>query len=159
MKLREEQRDLFEVNKGLSGAEPYCYAHCISADFGMFGGIVVEFNKRWNMKNRLLNKYGSQVNNFMRIGSAVFPEEVTEYDHTTTVFNLVTKPIVSSRPTYWDLETSLVLMKEYMITSNLHKLAIPKLGCGIDGLSWDTVKDLIAVTFEKTDIEILVCFL
>ena len=45
MIYKEEVRDLFSVS------EDYYLAHCISADFGMGKGIVVEFNKRFDIKN------------------------------------------------------------------------------------------------------------
>jgi hypothetical protein len=51
MIYKEEVRDLFSV------PEEYYLAHCISADFGMGKGIVVEFNKRFNMKQVLQTKY------------------------------------------------------------------------------------------------------
>lgn len=155
MKYREEHRDLFEVNT--EGQEPYCLAHCISADFGMFGGIVTEFNRRWDMKNVLLQKYGDQQKNFKAYGAAVFPEEVHHNGVKTTVYNLVTKPTVAHRPTYKDLTRSLELMKSHMVALGYNKLAIPTIGCGIDGLDWNTVKDIILDVFEDTDIEILVC--
>lgn len=44
MIYKEEVKDLFTVT------EDYYLAHCISADFGMGKGIVVEFNKRFDMK-------------------------------------------------------------------------------------------------------------
>ena len=47
MTYREEIRDLFAV------PEDYYLAHCISADFGMGRGIVVEFNKRFDMKKKI----------------------------------------------------------------------------------------------------------
>lgn len=56
MIYREEVRDLFSV------PEDYYLAHCISADFGMGKGIVVEFNKRFNMKRILQSKYPDYVN-------------------------------------------------------------------------------------------------
>lgn len=156
MIFKEEHRDLFSVNTETTEV-PYCLAHCISADFGMFGGIVVEFNRRWDMKNRLLQKYGSQVEQFRMAEAAVFPEEVHHNGVLTTVFNLVTKPTVADRPTYRSLKAAISLMREYMVSLNLTKLAIPLLGCGIDGLEWDKVKDIIQTEFEDTNIEILVC--
>lgn len=156
MKFIEEQRDLFEVNTKLS-VEPYCLAHCISSEFGMFGGIVVEFNKRWDMKNVLLNKYGDQQSNFKLHGAAVFPEEVIHNGVKTVVYNLVTKLTVAHRPTYKSLEKSLILMREHMVTSGFKRLAIPTIGCGIDGLEWSLVKEFIIQVFKDTDIEILVC--
>lgn len=50
MIFKEEKRDLFTV------PDDYYLAHCISADFGMGKGIVVEFNKRFNMKQILQSK-------------------------------------------------------------------------------------------------------
>ena len=51
MNYREEVRDLFSV------PEEYFLAHCISADFAMGKGIVLEFNKRFDMKRQLRQKY------------------------------------------------------------------------------------------------------
>ena len=51
MEFREEKRDLFSV------PEDYYLAHCISADFAMGKGIVVEFNRRCEMKNKLKAHY------------------------------------------------------------------------------------------------------
>ena len=51
MIYKEEARDLFSV------PDDYALAHCISADFGMGKGIVLEFNKRFDMKRKLRNLY------------------------------------------------------------------------------------------------------
>ena len=158
MKFTEEYRDLFEVNANIDlNEEPYCLAHCVSADFGMFGGIAVEFNKYWDMKNSLLKNHGDQQENFKNYGALIFPEFVLDYKHPIFVYNLVTKPTVAHKPTYKDLNKALRLMRTHMVALECHKLAIPTLGCGIDGLNWDTVKDLIQEVFEDTNIEILVC--
>ena len=37
------------------------------------------------------------------------------------------------------------------------KLAMPKIGCGLDRLDWDEVYDIICEVFEDTDVEILIC--
>ena len=154
MKYREEHRDLFGVNDFESG-EPYCLAHCISADFGMFGGIVVEFNKRWDMKNKLIQDYGDQQFRFHQ--GIVLSEPVYDNDVPTMVFNLITKITVADRPTYKSLHTTLVTLKSNMKNMRLHKLAIPKIGCGIDGLDWEIVSKDIQEVFKDTDIDILVC--
>lgn len=36
------------------------------------------------------------------------------------------------------------------------KLAIPRIGCGLDGLIWDKVKAQITEVFEKESVEIVV---
>ncbi len=47
MIYKEEKCDLFSVS------EDYYLAHCIGADFGMGKRIVVEFNKKFDMKKKL----------------------------------------------------------------------------------------------------------
>lgn len=157
MNYREEQRDLFEVNAEVD--TPYCLAHCISSDFAMSGGIVLGFNERWNMKGRLIEKYEDQQHDFHKNGVLVFPEEVLDHGHVTTVYNLVTKPTVFSRPTYLNLNKTLELMRNHMQEQGFTKLAIPLIGCGIDGLEWKTVSNLIKQVFQETNVEILVCYL
>lgn len=59
------------VNENLfSVSEDYYLAHCISADFGMGKGIVVEFNKKFDMKRKLQRKYPDYLNQYthLRIG-------------------------------------------------------------------------------------------
>ena len=163
MKYREEHRDLFTVNEDSGKVEkepdcfPYCYAQCISADLGMFGGIVTEFNKRWDMKNKLIQDYGDQQFHFRFHQGIVLSEKVYDNGVPTMVFNLITKMTVADRPTYKSLHSTLVILKNNMTNMKLHKLAIPKIGCGIDGLDWKIVSKDIQEVFKDTDVEILVC--
>ena len=75
MKYREENKDLFTV------PEDYYLAHCISADFGMGKGIVVEFNKRFDMKRKLQTKYPDYLNQYThkRIGGDCLLEGKSYY--------------------------------------------------------------------------------
>lgn len=163
MIYREETRDLFTVNE--EAVKPYCLAHCISADFAMAGGIALGFNERFNMKNRLIKQYADKTRNFKtrdfkRMGPVVIPKKCfTEKEpyEPFLVYNLVTKCYVWDRPTYDALRTTLVDMKNHMQDSGLTRLAIPRIGCGIDGLDWDIVKVMIQEVFQNTPIEVLVC--
>ena len=53
--INEVKKDLFSVS------EEYYLAHCISADFGMGKGIVVEFNKRFDMKIFISGFFGNAI--------------------------------------------------------------------------------------------------
>lgn len=145
MIFKEEKRDLFTV--------PFDYylAHCISADFGMGKGIVVEFNKRFNMKQILQSKYPDYLNQWIQdkmIGDCI---------REGRVFNLITKERYYNKPTYRSLTTALIRLKELCVNGRITKLAIPVIGCGLDRLEWNKVKDLIDDLFRGMDIEILVC--
>lgn len=48
-------------------------------------------------------------------------------------------------------------MKELCKKNGISKLAMPKIGCGLDKLNWEDVKQQIMRCFQDTDIEILVC--
>lgn len=37
------------------------------------------------------------------------------------------------------------------------KLAMPRIGCGLDRLQWVKVKEIIEEVFANTNVEILVC--
>lgn len=60
---------------------------------------------------------------------------------------------------YDTLYETLVDMRNQCEKMNIEKLAMPLIGCGLDRLQWDKVRDIIEDVFENTDIEILVCSL
>ena len=151
MKYQEKHIDLFTVNK--HNQEPYCLAQCISQDMAMAGGIALEFNKHYNVKNRLTAKYKDKP---VYVNS-VLPLKEHSLGGEFVIFNLVTKAYVGDLPEYDALCCALINMSLYMTEHNLTKLAIPKLGCGIDRLEWERVKRIIKLVFEKLPIEVLVC--
>lgn len=145
MQYREEVRDLFSVS------DDYYLAHCISADFGMGKGIVVEFNKRFDMKKKLQTCFYEYI------------EEFVENDYKSDclmmgrVFNLITKERYWQKPTYATMKGALEMMRKLAIENDVDKIAMPVIGCGLDCLQWDRVSEIIKEVFVNTDIEILVC--
>lgn len=145
LKYKEEQRDLFGVGP------KYALCHCISADFGMSGGIVVSFNRIFDMKNRMMMHHLSEGTiKWDTVGTGYVIQE-------GMVFNLVTKRNVYEQPNYKDLKAALIEMKKLCKKQGIKKLAMPQIGCGIDGLEWDKVSALIKDIFKDMDMEILVC--
>lgn len=143
MRYKEQKRDLFSVDGD------YHLAHCISADFGMGKGIVIEFNKRFDMKNKLKQLYPNYLQTWTN-GDCLKEEKV---------FNLITKERYYGKPTLITLKNALIKMKEICLKENITKIAMPKIGCGLDQLNWSDVKRLLLETFEDTDIEIFVCYI
>lgn len=139
MIIREEVKDLFTVDS------TYYLAQCISADFGMGRGIAIAFNDHFDMKNKLIAKYGRRA---PRCPTCLL------YDH---VFNLVTKQRYWGKPTYDTMRHALVEMRDYVRELNIKKIAMPRIGCGLDKLDWVRVKELIEEVFANVDVEILIC--
>ena len=145
MIFREEARDLFSV------PEDYYLAHCISADFGMGKGIVVEFNQRFDMKNKLRSKYPEYLKQYTHLG--IGGDCILE----GRVLNLITKERYFHKPTITTMRIALQKMKKLCAENNITKIAMPTIGAGLDRLSWSAVLEQIHMIFDDTDIEILVC--
>lgn len=146
MKYKEEFRDLFLV------PNDYCLAHCISADFALGAGIAVEFNRRFDMRNKLKSNMDDYLQYFKYIrkgkGDCLLVDKV---------FNLITKERCYEKPTYKSIRESLCVMKRICETNNIKKIAMPAIGCGLDQLQWDKVSNIILEVFSDIDVEILVC--
>ena len=50
-------------------------------------------------------------------------------------------------------------MRDQCENLNITKLAMPKIGSGLDRLDWEKVKEIIQDVFDDSDIEILICSL
>ena len=145
MTYTEEVKDLFSVSSD------YYLAHCISADFGMGKGIVIEFNKRFDMKNRLRHKYPDYLDKYVnaKVGGDCILED--------RVLNLITKERYYQKPTIDTMKAALQKMRELCEKEDIRKIAMPTIGAGLDGLNWEEVVSQIKNVFEDSDIEILVC--
>lgn len=140
MVITEVSGDLFNAPQG------YYLAHCISGDFSLGAGLAEKMNETYDMRFKLHKQYPTldPVNN---VGNAFLIDNV---------FNLVDKPMYYHEARLKDLENALEDMKSYCIQFDIHKLAIPKLGCGKDKFKWEDVKGLIESIFEDVDIDIVV---
>ena len=145
MNFKEETRDLFTVPQG------YYLAHSISGDYSLGAGKASQFVEVYNMRYKLHRNYPiPDGEKFANVGEALLVDNV---------FNLVTKDRVNHKPTYDTLIETLEDMKEQCENLDINKIAMPRIGCGLDGLSWDTVEKIIKEVFEDTDMEILICTL
>lgn len=139
MTITVETKDLFTVPQG------YYLAHCISADFALGAGIAKTFDNVYNMRYKLFSFY----DNYQFSGGDALVID--------NVFNLVTKNKCYHKPTYQSLRESLEVMKDIMADLDITKLAMPRIGSGLDRLNADMVYDIICEVFEDTDVEILIC--
>ena len=145
MIIREENRDLFTVPQG------YYLAHCISGDYALGAGIAKQFEEVYNMREKLHKQFPiEEGEKFANVERALLVDNV---------FNLVTKARHFHKPTYDSLSETLLDMKEQIEEGDITKLAMPLIGCGLDRLEWDEVREMIEYIFEDLDIEILVCVL
>lgn len=141
VKLTIEKRDLFTVPKD------YALCHCISADFALGAGIAKRFADM-GVKKSLIEAFG--YGDWYGVGYALLTCCTMWHGE----WNLVTKDKCYHKPTLQTLKQALEKMREHCGDC---KIAMPKIGCGLDRLKWKDVEKVIRDVFADTDIEILVC--
>lgn len=136
--LKEINGDLFSAKTSM--------AHCVGADLKMGMGIAVKFKQLFGGEAELRKQ------NVKTGGCAVLPSEGR------FIYYLVTKDKSGNGhfPTYESLESSLAAMRDHMVKNNVTELAIPQIGCGIDGLKWEKVDETLRRVFQDTNCEITV---
>ena len=122
-------------------------AHCVSSDFKLGKGIAKEFLRKFDGLHEL--KEGDA-----QIGSVVAVREGRRF-----IYNLITKYKYNDLPTYENLRHALIAMKNHAVKHGVRKISMPKIGCGLDQLNWETVKNIVKSEFSGTDIQIFVFIL
>ena len=161
---------IFNEVKGNLFDEPYkegdIYAHCISEDFEMGAGIAREFRERFPVfaekKEFFVNDYKPSKNRRLY---------VVKSDN-ILIANLVTKKRYWHKPTYATIETSIWSLRKYVENHpEIKRIIMPRIGSGLDRLSWrevkvilketsyQDVKTILKETFSDLDVEIKVFYL
>ena len=124
---------------------------CISHDCRMGKGIAVEFRKRYPMMQGWLMVV---IKGHTFVPSALlYKGDIIEG---IPVINLITKKRAWDKPTMETLKKSLEVAKEVIIEHNIKRITAPIIGCGLDGLNWSRVSELIKETFKDTDVNITI---
>ncbi|CAL1545470.1 unnamed protein product [Lymnaea stagnalis] len=138
MELAIKNSDLFLCNESIS------LAHCVSEDLTMGKGIAVEFKKRFGKVEELKQQKAmvGQVAK-LKVGDR-------------HVYYLVTKEKHNDKPNITTLKFCLREMRDHCVAHGINELAMPKIGCGLDGLAWEDVQKLIITVFKETNIKVTI---
>lgn len=137
----EEKGDLFDLK------DTHLLVHCISKDCALGAGIASSFRRHFpEMPNDLFR--------YMQINDNAINRKCLIYMN--RVANLITKDRYFNKPTYDSLRASLIELREIIIRKQYTKIAMPRIGCGLDRLSWRKVKLIIEEELGILDIEVVV---
>lgn len=125
--------------------EEYSLAHCVAVDLRMSAGIAVSFRRKFGRVHEL------QRQNAKVGGIAVLMNGPQRY-----IYYLTTKKLSSQKPKINDLLKSLLAMRAHMKKNGVTKMAMPKIGCGLDRLEWKEVFHLLHRVFSRLPVEIVV---
>lgn len=144
MRLREIKGSLFTAE--LDPDVKTRYVQCISGDLAMGAGIALEFNKRFDTKNRICQHTTPPV----QIGACI---------EANPVICMVTKKHYYKKPTYDTMRLALHVLRARVMKAQIQRLMMPRIGCGLDKLNWDTVREDIEDIFEGILVDIDVYYL
>ncbi|KAK5646877.1 hypothetical protein RI129_005341 [Pyrocoelia pectoralis] len=135
----ERQQDLFTLSS------EYSLAHCVAADLRMSRGIASVFKAKFGQVEKL-REFGP------RVGRVLWLRDRERF-----IYYLVTKKLSSGKPDYREMWNSLLDLKRRVLWSGIRKIAMPRIGCGLDGLDWRKVRNMLEEIFQGTGVQILVC--
>jgi len=72
------------------------------------------------------------------------------------IYYLVTKDRYYQKPTLGNLRMSLACMRTHCEWHGVRRLAMPRIGCGLDKLNWTDVSQLLDEIFLDSDISVTV---
>ncbi|MDE7399852.1 MAG: macro domain-containing protein [Oscillospiraceae bacterium] len=124
--------------------------HCISSDFALGAGIAKKF-AQMGVKKQLRENFPSE---WQGRGYCLITKT-----NSVVVGNLVTKQRYFHKPTLETLRQALYDFREQAIQRGLRKIAMPKIGCGLDKLQWEDVREIIQDVLKDTNLEIFVYYL
>ena len=138
MLFKEEKGDLFICSSDTS------LAHCISECVNMGAGIAIVFKKKFGRVDEIKRQN-------IKTGGVAYIQDGERF-----VFYLITKERYFHKPSYTSLKNSLFSLRELILKYNIKKLALPRIGCGLDKLDWKIVVLYIFEIFADVNIDITV---
>ena len=135
MKLIEMRGNVFNVS------DDVFFAHCIASDLLMGAGIAVQFQRKFHLRNTLRDSGEDLASpTCIKVGR---------------VFNLITKTRSNGKPTPLSIRLAIRVMARLISeTVGVERLAMPRIGCGLDQQSWAVVREILME--ELDDIPITV---
>lgn len=115
-------------------------AHCVAEDLVLGAGIAKPIKHLMGGVSQLEAQSHT-------VGSCPFVKQNNRY-----IFNLVTKTDSRrARPTLVSLKAALDALHSQCVRLNVHEVHIPRIGCGLDRLSWNEVSVVIKATLVDTE--------
>lgn len=139
----------------LDAPKDYAIVQCISADCAM--GVTSNGKEIPCLALEIRKSYPSIVD-FCKSRNPVVGGVVSYVaPDNRVIFNLVTKDLYYVKQTQRTMYRSLVALRALATSENIFKIAVPRLGSGLDKLNWTDVSEMISETLESYFFEVLLC--
>jgi len=134
----EQVGDLFSCGGDVS------LCHCVSTDMVMGKGIATAFKAKFGGVQELKKQH-------KEIGQVAILRRDGRF-----IYYLITKGKYWNSPTYEALQKSLEEMKRHAAVHGVAHIAMPRIACGLDGLIWPKVRQLIQRVFADSNLTVTV---
>ncbi|XP_029348323.1 ADP-ribose glycohydrolase OARD1-like [Acyrthosiphon pisum] len=123
---RSLNQDTLEDINGelLNMPEEYSLGHCVAKDMRMSAGIAVYFKRKFGRVGELMDQRPN-------VGSVAYLQENDRF-----IYYLITKELSNQKPTYNCITAAITKLRDLIVEHGVKKLAIPRIGCGLDKLDW-----------------------
>ena len=121
--------DLFSASPSTS------LAHCISRDCKLGKGVAKLFRHKFGRVAELEEQH-------VPVGGVAVLREGDRF-----IYNLVTKEKYYDKPSIHTLKASLEELRRKVEESGVERVAMPRIGCGLDKLRWEDVRKLLVEVF------------
>lgn len=143
MSLVEYAGDLFRANAAAIG-------HGVNCRGLMGAGIAKEFRRRWP---NMYDEYRKLCEERLLQPGQIYPYRIArdpeEDPSPWYVINVASQEYPGPDASYEWLESGVRAALDFCTDRGLVSLALPRIGCGIGGLSWEKVRD----TLERVQLE------
>lgn len=86
------------------------------------------------------------------VGDVAYLQQNNRY-----IYYLITKERSFKKPTYESLTAAILKLRDFIVEHGVKKLAIPRIGCGLDKLKWSQVQSIIKNKFKDVECLIKIC--
>jgi len=86
------------------------------------------------------------------VGTVAFLEENQRF-----IFYIITKELSYHKPSYDNISAALNELRDLIVEHHIKNLALPRIGCGLDGLDWAIVRGIIENVFQNVECTIMIC--
>ncbi|VVC35742.1 Hypothetical protein CINCED_3A002797 [Cinara cedri] len=123
----------------------YSLGHCVARDMRMSSGIAVYFKS-------IFGRVGELMDQRPNVGNVAYLQQNDRF-----IYYLITKNISTQKPNYNTITAAIKKLRDFVVVHGVKKLAIPRIGCGLDKLDWLLVKEIIGRMFKDVGCKIKVC--
>ncbi|XP_050064414.1 ADP-ribose glycohydrolase OARD1-like [Aphis gossypii] len=141
---------LVEINSCiLDMPREFSIGHCVAKDMRMklrmSAGIAIYFKNTYKRVGELMDQRKD-------VGCVVVLEENQRF-----IFYLITKELSNHKPTYDNITATIKTLHALVVEHGIKKLALPRIGCGLDNLNWTRVIEIIENEFQNGECTITIC--